>query len=578
MARSTLFARLRHHAHLALRAHAEGVLGEAPLGSAQWRGSLPKTPREGAVTELAARDRMHRRDVLRGAGVLAATPLLGALSACGDDGGNPANARVAVLGAGLAGLHAAYRLAQLGVPVDVYEASDRAGGRTFTARGMLDAGQIAELGGELIDSGHLTMQALAEELGLTLDDLQEPEGVRAETFYIGGRIVPEEEILTAWEPVAPLLAAAFEAAETDDDEYARLDAISLRDWLAENVADETLRTLLDVAYVGEYGRETNEQSVLNMVYLIGFDDTEHFKVFGVSDERYHIHEGSSAIAEALAAELGDRVRLRHRVTAIREGAAVRVVAESPSGTVEEDYDHVIVTLPFTILRDVAIEVPISADKRAIVDALGYGTNAKLMMQTTYKPWRNPPEPVGATVAGGAGFADNGAQTFWETSRGQAGEEGILTHFLGGTAGAAANEGTPESLAERVLPLLDEIFPGTEDAYNGNVLRMHWPSVPTALGSYACYAPGQWAYYGVEGEREGRLHFCGEHTSLDFQGYMEGAAETGLRAAMDVANALDLGRITAPLSSAVASLPRSRRLAAFAERARSLRAKRALAGG
>lgn len=556
MARSTLFARLRHHARLALRAHAHGI----------------------PVTELAARDRMHRRDVLRGAGVLAATPLLSALSACGDGGGDPANARVAVLGAGVAGLHAAYRLAQLGVPVDVYEASDRAGGRTFTARGMLDAGQIAELGGELVDSGHLTMQALAEEFGLTLDDLQEPEGVRAETFYFGGRIVPEEEILAAWEPVAPLLAAAFDAAENDDDEYARLDAISLRDWLAENVADETLRSLLDVAYVGEYGRETNDQSVLNMVYLIGFDDTEHFKVFGISDERYHIHEGSSAVAEALAAELGDRVRLRHRVTAIREGAAVRVVAEGPSGTVEEDYDHVIVTLPFTVLRDVAIEVPISADKRAILDALGYGTNAKLMLQTTYKPWRNPPELPGATVAGGAGFADNGAQTFWETSRGQAGDEGILTHYLGGTAGAAANEGTPESLAERVLPLLDEVFPGTEAAFNGNVLRMHWPSVPTALGSYACYAPGQWAYYGVEGEREGRLHFCGEHTSLDFQGYMEGAAETGLRAAMDVANALDLGRITAPLSSAVASLPRSRRLAAFAERARSLRAKRALAGG
>lgn len=556
MARSTLFARLRQHARLALRAHAEGV----------------------SVTELAARDRLHRRDVLRGAGVLAATPLLGALSGCGDDGGDPANARVAVLGAGIAGLHAAYRLAQLGVPVDVYEASDRAGGRTFTARGMLDAGQIAELGGELVDSGHLTMQALAEEFGLTLDDLLEPEDVRAETFYFGGRVVPEEEILAAWEPVASLLAAAFDAAENDDDEYARLDVISIRDWLAENVADETLRALLDVAYVGEYGRETNEQSVLNMVYLIGFDDTEHFKVFGVSDERYHIHEGSSAVAEAIAAELGDRVRLRHRVTAIREGAAVRVVAEGPGGTVEEDYDHVIVTLPFTVLRDVTIEVPISADKRTILDTLGYGTNAKLMLQTTSKPWRTPPDLPGAVISGGAGFADNGAQTFWETSRGQSGEEGILTHFLGGTAGAAANEGTPESLAERVLPLLDEVFPGTEAAYNGNVLRMHWPSVPTALGSYACYAPGQWAYYGVEGEREGRLHFCGEHTSLDFQGYMEGAAETGLRAAMDVANALDLGRITAPLTAAVSSLPRSRRLAAFAERARSLRAKRTLAGG
>jgi monoamine oxidase len=63
--------------------------------------------------------------------------------------------------------------------------------------------------------------------------------------------------------------------------------------------------------------------------------------------------------------------------------------------------------------------------------------------------------------------------------------------------------------------------------------MHWPTVPTMKGSYACYKPGQWQFFGLEGEREGNLHFCGEHTSLDFQGYMEGAAETGAFVAAEI---------------------------------------------
>ena len=76
---------------------------------------------------------------------------------------------------------------------------------------------------------------------------------------------------------------------------------------------------------------------------------------------------------------------------------------------------------------------------------------------------------------------------------------------------------------------EKVFPGSEAAYvQGSAVRMHWPTQPFALGSYACYAPGHWAFYGHEGEPEddGRIQFCGEHTSLDFQGYMEGAAETG----------------------------------------------------
>jgi monoamine oxidase len=69
------------------------------------------------------------------------------------------------------------------------------------------------------------------------------------------------------------------------------------------------------------------------------------------------------------------------------------------------------------------------------------------------------------------------------------------------------------------------------------VRQHWPTAPFTLGSYACYRPGQAGFSGSEGEAEGRHHFAGEHTSVDFQGYMEGAVETGLRAADEILTAL-----------------------------------------
>ncbi|MBZ0116254.1 MAG: FAD-dependent oxidoreductase, partial [Sandaracinaceae bacterium] len=212
---------------------------------------------------------------------------------------------------------------------------------------------------------------------------------------------------------------------------------------------------------------------------------------------------------------------------------------------------VVLTLPFTMLRMVDVEAGLFADDKAqIVSELGYGQNSKLMMQLTSKPWRT------TSMAGGAGFTDNGAQTFWETSRGQSGELGILTHFAGGDGGLALGAGTPDSQATRILPLLDAVFPGTQAAFNGRALRMHWPQAPFHGGSYACYRPGQWEFFGVEGRAEGNIHFAGEHTSEDYQGYMEGAAESGARAAREILAALGI-MAPAPLRSRRSRRPRRR---------------------
>ncbi len=478
---------------------------------------------------LRSERRFDRRTFLRasaGAAALAAFPVIGA--GCDSGGG----VRVGVVGAGLGGLHAAYRLSQAGVSVQVYDAWNRTGGRTFTARGMLDGDQICELGGELVDSNHSTMMALVQEFGLTLDDLTEPAGIRADTFYFGGSVLSDSDVVQAFDTVAPALADAYVAAEGDDAEYARLDALSIPEFLDSiSGASDLIKSILETAYTGEYGLEPEQQSILNVVYLIDAETTDPFRIFGESDERFHIHTGSESIAEALTAELGDRIALEHRLMAIRSTPDGRLTLSfdvSGGGSVEETFDKVVLALPFTMLRMVDIEQGLLPDDKAqVIQELGYGTNAKLMLQFTSKPWR------ALDMAGGGGYADNGIQNTWETSRGQSGDQGVLTYFCGGNQGQMLGDGTPASQAARVLPLLDAMFPGTQAAFNEKALRMHWPTAPFHQGSYACYTPGQWSFFGIEGRQEGNLHFAGEHTSEDFQGYMEGAAESGARAAMEI---------------------------------------------
>jgi monoamine oxidase len=457
-----------------------------------------------------------------------------ALAACDDTPliAEPGT-RVAVVGAGLAGLHCAYRLAQAGVQVTVYEAAERVGGRTFTARGEFPDDQIAELGGELIDTNHVTMRALAQEFGIDLDDRFENAPATAEVWWIGDTAVPEATVVEQFSAVAERMLADLEAAESDDDAYAVLDETSLADYLDEvtPTADyPELHALLTSAYRGEFGRETSQQSALNLIYLIGSDEPDPFRVFGESDERYHAHQGSDAFTQAMAAALGDSVKLGRKLVAVTERSDDFELRFEREGNEDEFWyvEHVVLAIPFTTLRNVTLDVELSEDKRTIIDELGYGTNAKVLGAFTSRVWRDEHDATGSVTA------DLPFQQTWDSSIGQDGDHGLLTNFLGGRTGEDVGEADVEEWFGSVVADLDMVFPGVEAAYvPGSARRMHWPSSPFALGSYSCYAPGQWAYWGLEGEREGDIHFCGEHTSPDFQGWMEGAAETGAFAAAQI---------------------------------------------
>src|SRR4029077_4543812 len=164
-------------------------------------------------------------------------------------------------------------------------------------------GQVCELGGELIDTGHVRIRTLAGELGLVLDDLSaDPTAAAGEVWFCDGRRYSEAEILREFAPLAAAIARDAETIPDDEITYATpggmqaLDRETLTAWLDRNGASGWLRTLIEVAYITEMGLECSEQSALNFLTFID-PGTERFRIFGESDERFHVRGGNDQIPQ-----------------------------------------------------------------------------------------------------------------------------------------------------------------------------------------------------------------------------------------------------------------------------------------
>lgn len=503
------------------------------------------------LVERARGARLTRREVLA-AGTLTAAGLAFGCSTrpAATQAAAPrrlsADDSVVIVGAGIAGLTAGYRLHQQGIPVKILEAQDRVGGRMWSLPGAFADGQVVELGGELIDTGHQAIRSLAKELGIALDDLSTDDpSLDTDFWFFGGRRRSEAEVVTAFVPVARRIEADL-ATISGDVTYRTpagaetLDHTTLEQWITGCEAETWIKELLSLAYTTEYGLETGRQSALNLLLLIEpqAGGGEPFRIFGESDERFRVHEGNEAIPRELARRLGPAIETGNRLEALRElsdGSFVLTVAKG-GGSVQVRAPHVVLALPFTLLRQVELDLELPAVKRRAIDELGYGTNAKLMVGFTERVWRT------AHRSNGSVFTDLPFQTIWETSRLQAGRAGVLTNFTGGDHGVTIGSGTPEEQAALLVSDLEKLFPGVAAAREGMATaRFHWPSFPYTLGSYASYLPGQWTgIAGAEGERVRRLHFAGEHCSLAAQGFMEGGCETGEAVARAILADLGIG--------------------------------------
>lgn len=484
---------------------------------------------------------LRRRELLVGGAGIAMAAALGGRLPRATAASPP---RIVVVGGGLAGLTCAYRLKQAGYRADLHEASDRLGGRCWTRRGDFAEGQIAEHGGELIDQGHTQIRQLARQLGLDLDNLLSAEANGADPFYYFDGAPysfaeATDDLKQIWQQLhKDVSAASYPTLYTQSTQRGReLDAMSIADWIRAYVPGglkSKLGQLLDVAYNIEYGAETRVQSSLNMLYLLGYAGQGQLRIFGTSNEKYHVRGGNDQITTRLAAAVSGQVTTGSELVAVARNSdgSYRLSFKSGLSTNTVTADRVVLALPFSILRDVDYsKAGFSPVKTTAIEQLGMGTNSKLHLQFEDRFW-NTLGNQGDT------YSDTGYQTTWDVTRAQPGTAGILVDYTGGNIGASFGTGTPAERAAKFLSQLEPVLPGISARWNGRATVDYWTGDPWTKGSYSYWKVGQYTKFaGAERQQEGACHFAGEHTSIDFQGYLNGAVESGERATSEILAAL-----------------------------------------
>ncbi|GAB3895193.1 hypothetical protein GCM10029964_074730 [Kibdelosporangium lantanae] len=149
----------------------------------------------------------------------------------------------------------------------------------------------------------------------------------------------------------------------------------------------------------------------------------------------------------------------------------------------------------------------------------------------------------AGVANGASFSDTGYQQVWDATAGQAGRQGIAIQYGGGNGALEYQSDKPfltaadpyvRQAVRRRLAQYEQVVPGIARRWTGKAVLSVWHENPYSWGAYSCYPVGYChRFAGYEGTRQGNIHIAGEHTSVDSQGYMNGGAESGARAAQEI---------------------------------------------
>jgi monoamine oxidase len=508
---------------------------------------MARTPLAQGVEEAyasVAESRTTRRELLKrttAAGVaLAGAGTMGRFTKAAYGAASP---QIAIVGAGLAGLTCAYQLKQAGLNAQIYEASGRIGGRCWTIHDFDPL--VAEHGGELIDQGHKQVRQLAQGLGLDLDNLLQAQPNGTEDFYwVNGGPYSYAQLVDDLNGIYQKMHKDVSAASypTLWNSYTQrgweLDHMSIIDWLDETVPNggskSKLGRVLDIAYNIEYGAECSQQSSLNLLYLLGYSGQGQFRVFGPSNEKYHVRGGNDQIAQRLGLALAGQITPYTALTAIEKNTSgsFTLTFSTDTGTKTVVADHVVLALPFSLLRTVNYqEAGFESLKVTAIEELPMGTNSKLHVEFNDRFW------YGAGNNGNT-YADTGYQNTWEVSRAQGDpkKKGLLVDYTGGDIGASFGSGTPSSRAQQFMSQLQPLFPGTtiSDHWTGRATIDFWTAYPWTKGSYSYWKVGQYTKFsGMEKERQGNCHFAGEHTSQDFQGYLNGAVETGERAADEI---------------------------------------------
>ncbi len=537
MSRSNMMAQLLRLARLAERCERTGESSQEAIEQENLRIAGRRKFAKGAVAATAT----------AAVGALSPTAwsrmakLGGKIIELGSSGGGG----IAVVGAGLAGLACASELARMGIQARVFEASERVGGRCSSLRGFFP-GQVVERGGEFINGSHQTMIGYARMMGLTLEDSTMFPGTAY--YQFGGRMYSEAQVAEEYRAFAAsiredLNTLTCPTADSFTEADALFDYMSLEDYLILHGAGGLLRTVISSAYMAEYGAGIDELSAISFLRFVYSDKRSKLSPFGVfSGENLRVAEGNDRITSNLAAALPTPVALGYKLLAVRKLAnhRLRLTFDVGGRTLQSDHEAVVMTLPFSVLRDVELDASLNlpASKRLAISNASMGDHSKLMVGFKQPYWYT------RHGLNGSGYSDSASiQSTWEANPSMSNNtRAVLAGYAGGMQSRSMKSGTVQADAKSFLSYLEGVLPGANDAAQrngrGDVLAYteNWSNNPLSKGSHSCNRPGYFTSIADnEAKAVGNLLFAGEHTSsfYEWQGFMEGAALSGLRAASEV---------------------------------------------
>ena len=447
---------------------------------------------------------------------------------------------IAIVGGGIAGLTTSYYLSSRGIEHNLYEASGRVGGRVLTVEDAVIKGSPVDFGAEFIDSIHEDLLTLAKQLDVALVDLHQ-DSLVSKAYYFEGKNRTEKEIVEALQPFAEKLNLDVnripeEIHFSKADQFGDLDQHSVTSYLESLGMEGWLLHFFEMAMEGEYAMRASEQSAVNLLVMLAtpFQYDEHYHLLGNYHEVFKFKGGSQKFIDALGKKAEKQIQLGHRLQSLsKRDGRYKLFFDVEGKTVERDADYVVLALPFTMLRSIKKDFQFTERKEKWIAEAGFGNAIKVAMGFKKRVWRE---------AGFQGytFTDVNSTVFWDSSQMVQTEEGSLT-FAGG--GNSADELAQKSYAEikdKWLTGANSIYPGLAVHYNGKISKFPWRDYPFSKGSYTCYKKGQWSEFaGVEAEPFENIFFAGEHCSIAHQGFMNGAAETGRKAADEIQRRLSV---------------------------------------
>jgi len=441
------------------------------------------------------------------------------------------NKTVTVIGAGLAGLSAAYDLQRAGWQVTVLEARNRVGGRVYSVRSF-SRGQVAEGGGEYIDEHHARMHTLAEQFDIKLGlsgSWQSQSGDWACFDGKAGHVSDKaiwgfdlaKEIERGWAAMAELsknISDPYQPQAAREAE--RLDAMSAADWIRA-VDVHPIAKKYFITYIrSEYTCEPERLSLLDLC--------RNAKMYYSTTERLpssRVIGGNDLIPRALATALED-VRLNAVVKSVRvspDGVAVTYQQGDSHLTIDSTF--AIVAIPLTTARLIEFNPPLPAAHERMVHEISYGAVTKVMIQYRKRFWNE----IGWNGRIGSDLPIGYA---WHATSHIESDDGILTVYTGGEPGVKLSALSDEERIRVITGELEKLFPGSSDLIE-HTETVAWVNEPFTRASYMALAPGDvLKHWKTLFEPAGRLFFAGEHATA-IQGFMEGAVESGQRAAANI---------------------------------------------